>query len=77
MAEDSADSMWQQGPTGLTTRVPDASAPWQQPPDESGSPGAAAERWQKQSPAEASSNATASTAIPRTRIACLMAFPTA
>jgi hypothetical protein len=64
VAADSADSTWQQALTAFATRVPDASGPWQQPADAGDSPGSTGPRWQKQRPAEASSNAMASTATP-------------
>jgi len=64
VAEDSAASMWQQDDAPFRTVLPEPSGPWQQPVEEAGAPGRATPRWQKQSPAEASSNATASTATP-------------
>ena len=64
--------MWQQEAAAFTTVVPEASGPWQQLWDEAGAPGRAGPRWQKQSPAEAFINATASAATPRTRATCLI-----
>ena len=59
--------MWQQKPAAFTTWVPDASGPWQHPPEDVDSPGSTGPRWQKQSPAEAFSNAEASTATQKVR----------
>ena len=67
VADGSADSMWQHEPGELRAVVLDACGPWQQPADSGESPGSTGPRWQKQSPAEAFINATASTATPMVR----------
>ena len=67
VAADSADSSWQQDPAADTDVVPDEAGPWQQPPEEGDSPGSTGPWWQKQSPADAFSNAAASTATPSVR----------
>ena len=67
VAAESADSMWQQEPGELRAVVSDASGPWQQPAEDGSFPWGTGPRWQKQSPADAFSNAAAMTATPRVR----------
>ena len=72
VAADSVDSIWQQELTAFTTTVPVVSGPWQQPAEDELFPGRTGPRWQKHSPAEAFSNAKASTATPTVRSRGLM-----
>jgi hypothetical protein len=65
-ADESADSMWQHEP-GEFRAVVVGAGPWQQPAESVDWPRSVGPRWQKQSPAEAFSNAAASTAMPMVR----------
>ena len=67
VAADSADSIWQQEAAAVMAVAADVSGPWQQPPEDPGSPRITGPWWQKQSPAAAFNNAKANAAIPRGR----------